>query len=127
MSGKQEIIDIPDVFSRGSLKLTFDLLRKKQPQLALTIRNIANGEPLPKEDGENEGRNSDHFKVEIDSYQVRAVVETLALFCQAGDGKSGQAIVARTLIEDWMSLARKMVAEMPAGDGPGPMADLGPD
>jgi len=35
----------PYIFSRGSLKLTFDLIRKKNPQLALTIRNISNGIP----------------------------------------------------------------------------------
>ena len=40
-----------EVFSRGSLKLTYDLLRKKNPSLALAVRNMINGEPLPKKEG----------------------------------------------------------------------------
>ena len=70
-----------DVFSRGSLKLSYDLLRKPNPALALQVRNIINGEALPKaEDSEN--KNSDHFRVTLDSFQVRAVVEGLMEYNQ---------------------------------------------
>ena len=34
----------PDIFSRGGLKLTYELTRKENPQLALDVRNIIGGE-----------------------------------------------------------------------------------
>lgn len=42
----------PYVFSRGSLKLTYDLLRPINPSLALVIRNITSLSPLPKLEGD---------------------------------------------------------------------------
>ncbi len=110
-----------DVFSRGSLKLTYDLLRKKNPALALAVRNIINCEALPRVDEDNDSPNSDHFRVPLDSFQVRAVVEGLMEYDQAITGQSeqaGLAIMAKTLMEDWIALAHKMVNELPADQKP---------
>lgn len=38
-----------DVFSRGSIQMTFELLWKSSPRLALAMRNIAGGERASKD------------------------------------------------------------------------------
>jgi len=107
-----------DVFSRGSLQLTFTLLRKKHPKLALAIRNIQGQEPLPKNSDETDSKNSDLFVVDIDSMQVRAVVEAL-MECQSPSGSanvagesSGISIMAKALINDWVLLAQLMISRL---------------
>ncbi len=109
-----------DVFSRGSLNFTYELLRKTDAELALTIRNIIHNDPLPKDTGEIDNKNSDHFRVGLDSFQIRAIVEGLMLQDQknAGTQNIGQAIMAKALIDDWMKLARKMIAELPENQRP---------
>lgn len=105
-----------DVFSRGSLTLTYDLLRPKHPQLALDVRNIAGGDLLPKPPGQVDNKHSDYFKVDLDSHQVRAVVEAL-IECNQGamlEGLDvGRSIMAKALIDDWLVLARYMVEQQP--------------
>ncbi len=116
----------PEIFSRGSLKLTFDLVRKKHPQLAMDIRNITCGAPEPKDPEQLDNKNTDCFRVTLDSFQVRGVVETLMEHCQqvntnTPQSELGIAIVARALTDDWMALASKMIAELQAeqsGSGP---------
>lgn len=110
----------PQVFSRGSLKLTYDLLRKKNPSLALIIRNITAEEPLPKADNEVQNPNSDHFKVKLDSFKVREVVEELIMATQksGNPGNIGMEIIAKTLMEDWLALAHKMISELPEDQRP---------
>ncbi|MEY8203757.1 MAG: hypothetical protein RPR40_01675 [Bermanella sp.] len=110
-----------DVFSRGSLKLSYDLLRQANPSLALQVRNIISGEPLPKEGVDNTNKNSDHFRVTLDSFQVRAVVEGLMAYNQnevLAKKQPGLAVMAKALMEDWIVLARKMVSELPAHQRP---------
>ena len=106
----------PDIFSRGSLKMTYDLLRKKDPILALNVRNIIHQEPLPKKIADIGNEHSDLFRVELDSFQVRAIVESLMELTQVGttkgDNNPGMAVMAKTLVEDWIKLARKMVVEL---------------
>lgn len=106
----------PDIFSRGSLKMTYDLLRKKDAILALNVRNIIHAEPLPKINEDTGNEHSDLFRVELDSFQVRAIVEGLMELTQGettGDDNPGMAVMAKTLVEDWIKLARKMIAELP--------------
>ncbi|MBL4795066.1 MAG: hypothetical protein JKY24_06115 [Pseudomonadales bacterium] len=105
----------PDVFSRGGLKLTYDLIRKKNARLALDLLNILGGEPIPKEPDDVDNKHSDEFRVDLDSFQVRAVVEALMEYQEADPGV---AIMAKTLIEDWTALAHKMVAELPDDQKP---------
>lgn len=100
----------PYIFSRGSLKLTYDLLRKNSPALALTIRNITSSKPLAKLEGDVDNPLTDCFLLELDSFQVRAVVEGLANNPRYNDSSSqGLAVVAQALVEDWMVLAHAMI------------------
>ena len=108
----------PNIFSRGSLVHTFDLVRKKDPLLALNVRNITGGTPLPKSKVQPDNKHTDYFKVELDSFQVRAIVEALMEYGQGENKDSGAAVVARTLMEDWMRLAHKMISELPNIDKP---------
>ena len=108
----------PNIFSRGSLTHTFELIRKKDPQLALNVRNITGGTPLPKSEEQPDNKHTDFFEVELDSFQVRAIVEALMEYEQGENSDSGAAVVARTLMEDWMRLAQKMIPELPDTDKP---------
>ena len=110
-----------DVFSRGSLQLTYNLLRKQNPALALVVRNIIQGATLEYDTVEPNNKNTDHFQVTLDSFQVRAVVEGLMSYGSMEPEASPQAgimIMAKTLIEDWMALAHKMISELPAEQKP---------
>ena len=104
-----------DVFSRGSLNLTYELLRRKDAGLALIVHNLSHGDPLPKDIAAPDNKNSDYFQVGLDSFQVRAIVENLI---KDDNGDPGRAVMAKALVEDWMKLARKMIADLP--DGPAP-------
>ncbi len=107
----------PDIFSRGSLKLTYDLIRPQNALLALNVRNIIGGEPLLKEASQQNNPHSDYFRVTLDSFQVRSIVEGLmAQEGAAGESNPGQSIIAKALIEDWTSLARKMFTELPENE-----------
>jgi hypothetical protein len=109
----------PYIFSRGSLKLTYDLLRKVNPSLALTVRNITSLSPLPKLEGDVNNEITDCFLVDLDSFQVRAVVESLLKRSHiAKQDESGMKVVAEALIEDWLALAHAMVDELTEGQKP---------
>ncbi len=109
----------PYIFSRGSLKLTYDLLRKSNPALALIIRNITSSEPLAKLEGDVDNPLTDCFLIELDSFQVRAVVEGLVSHSKKeGQELSGMSIVAQALVEDWVVLASAMIAELPESERP---------
>jgi hypothetical protein len=106
-----------DVFSRGSLKLTFDALRPINPMLALQVRNIIHGEPLPKSEREEGNEHADYFKVALDSFQIRAVVEGL-MECGESPANKGLAIIAKSLQLDWVNLAHQMLDDLPEGQKP---------
>jgi hypothetical protein len=109
-----------DVFSRGSIQITFEFLRKRNPRLALAVRNLAGGEPLAKDYEERlDDKNTDHFRVELDSHDVREVVEELMTFTRpdaVGLHNSGVNIMVRTLMQDWLSFAHQMVANLTGDD-----------
>lgn len=118
MSDPTPTVQEANVFSRGSLAHTFNLIRKSNPLLALTVRNITGGTPLPKTDIQPDNKHTDYFVVTLDSFQVREIVETLNAFVQTADEDSGAAVVARTLTEDWLRLAHKMISELPDSNKP---------
>ena len=101
--------DDADIFSRGSLNLTYELLRKRDAELALVVRNICHSEPLVKSEDALNNKHSDYFKVVLSSFQVRAIVETLHLDERHDPGR---AIMTQALIEDCMKLAHKMIVEL---------------
>ena len=106
-----------DVFSRGSLKLTYDALRPFNPMLALQVRNIIHGEPLPKSDHEEDNEHTDYFKVTLDSFQIRGIVEGL-LQCGESSENKGLAIMAKSLQLDWVNLAHQMISDLPEDQRP---------
>lgn len=110
----------PDIFSRGGLKLTYELTRKENPQLALDVRNIIGGRPLPNDRSSRDNKNADHFRVELDSFQVRAIVEALTQQLRGGEAgdSPGIANLAKSLLKDWMVLAKKMLGELPEDQRP---------
>ena len=89
-------------------------MRKVKPELALQVRNIINGEPLPKQEGAVDNKNSDYFLVELDSFQVREVVEILMQQNQSinPEENRGLAIMTNALVEDWLLLAKMMIEEL---------------
>lgn len=100
----------PYVFSRGSLKLTYDLLRPINPSLALVIRNITSLSPLPKLEGDVDNSITDCFLVDISSFQVRAVVKGLIKRSQVNILEdAGTKVVAQALLENWQALANEML------------------
>jgi hypothetical protein len=100
----------PYVFSRGSLKLTYDLLRPINPSLALVIRNITSLSPLPKLEGDVDNSITDCFLVDISSFQVRAVVKVLIKRSQVNILEdAGTKVVAQALLENWQALANEML------------------
>ena len=104
------------LFSRASLQLTFDLLRKNHPQLALEVRNITGGTPHSRDPDAGDDRNGDNFRVDLPSQRVREVVQGLMEFTQpdAVDICNPEInIMARTLMQDWLILAHKLVASQP--------------
>ncbi|MBV1878133.1 MAG: hypothetical protein KUG79_10870 [Pseudomonadales bacterium] len=116
----------PAIFSRGSLKLTFDLIRKKEPRIALTLRNLTSGKAIEKTAQQLKNKNADFFLVELDSFEVRAIVEALVAYTPRGpqNGNTGQnagmEIMAKALLDDWLKLASRMFTELPTDPRPGP-------
>ncbi|WP_085899408.1 hypothetical protein [Kiloniella majae] len=105
----------PDVFSRGSLMFTYELLRKNNPELALTVRNIVHGTPLDKSDQNIDCQNTDHFQVQLSPLQIRAIVEGLVAqdIPSPSPENMGKVIMAKALVDEWAKLARKMLQELP--------------
>ena len=106
-----EQISQPDVFSRASLLMTFDLLRKKKPRLALEVRNITGGDPMS--EAIDDDRNSECFRVDMSAAQLREVVQGLMEFTypEAVDLQHPEInIMARALMQDWLLLAHRLVA-----------------
>ncbi len=111
-----------DVFSRGSLVLTYELLRKAEPQLALLVRNIVHGPALQNQASraaetrggslQKSDLNNDHFRVVLEGKQVRAIVEALARHREIKETGSGNAVLAQSLIEDWAALAQQMIKKL---------------
>ena len=114
--------DRPDVFSRGALELTFKLLRKQNPRLALDVQNQLQGLATLREITEQVAprKTSDHFHITLDAHTIGKVVEALTMLGQnllddsAKD--TGTLVVIRSLIKDWIELAEWVLvnAEDPA-------------
>ncbi|PCH64211.1 MAG: hypothetical protein COC19_00095 [SAR86 cluster bacterium] len=100
--------DDPRVFNRGSLKLSYDLLRQTKPQLALQIRNITAGKVLINKSDVN-NKHSDCFLVELDFLQIETIVAALSKRAQSDSTKDsdiGMILMAKTLLDDWHALAQ---------------------
>jgi len=106
------------VFSRASLDISYNLLRKKEPQLALTIRNILFQKPVDKKQDQIESKTTDHFKVELDSFQIRSILEALMEVLKESNETHTEdntslfrPILIQSIINEWTVLAKEMFDE----------------
>jgi len=105
-------------FSRASLDITYNLLRQKEPQLSLTIRNILFQQPEQKMLEQLDNKYTDNFVVELDTHLVRKIVETLMIILEeskithAEDNTSlFRPILIQSIITEWTVLAKNMFDE----------------
>ena len=112
------INSLDKIFSRASLDMSYNLLRSKEPQLALTVRNILFQTPVDKLPEQAKNRNTDHFKVTLDTFQVRKIVETLMVVLnessqtQTKDNTSlFRPVIIQSIINEWTVLAKNMLDE----------------
>ncbi|WP_417432002.1 hypothetical protein [Kiloniella sp.] len=113
----RHVENTPDVFSRGSLMFTYELLRKQNPELALTIRNVVHHTPLEKSAQDINNRNTDHFRVQVSPEQVRAIIEGLVAQDTPAPAPApenmGKVIMAKALIDEWTKLANQLIQDQP--------------
>ena len=95
-------------FSRASIFMSSDLVKPFNPQLAMQIRNIAGKPPLFEE---KDNLHSQHFKVELNSFEVRQVVEAIVENMEKVIDQEGAKVMAQAILEDWLKLADQMVQE----------------
>jgi len=102
-----------DVFSRGSIQMIFELLRKSNPRLALATRNIAGGEPASKDFGDLlDDKNTDHLRVEMDSKEAVEELMSFTHIDAVDFNNPGVNFIARTVMQVWLLLAHQMVVKL---------------
>jgi len=109
------------LFSRASLDMSYNLLRKKDPQLALTIRNILFNQPVDKKSEQPDNKNTDSFLVDLDTFAVRKVVETLMEVLKESsethtDDNTSlfRPVLIESIMSEWTALAKCMFDEYQA-------------
>ena len=101
--------------SRASLDISYNLLRKVEPQLALTIRNILFQAPIEKRPEQADNKNTDLFEVSLDTLQVRKIVETLMDILNQSTQTHDEdntslfrPVIVQSIINEWTVLAKNM-------------------
>ena len=104
-----------NTFSRASLDISYSLLRKVEPQLALTIRNILFQIPIEKRPEQADNKNTDLFEVSLDTFQVRQIVETLMEILNQSSQTHDKdntslfrPVIIQSIINEWTVLAKNM-------------------
>lgn len=115
----------PDVFSRGALELTFQLLRPSDVSLALDIQNQLQGTKLPDlASSALQARDQrDHFRITLAPQTIGRIVDALTRLGERCLQHREQApeqqklVLIKPLIKDWMALAEWHIAqaEPPSG------------
>lgn len=107
-----------NIFSRASLDISYNLLRHKEPQLALTIRNILFQEPIKKRPEQVDIKHTDNFIVSLDTFQVRKIVETLMIILNESAKTHNEdntslfrPALIQSMINEWTVLAKNMFDE----------------
>lgn len=107
-----------NIFSRASLDISYNLLRHKEPQLALTIRNILFQTPVEKRPDQIDIKHTDNFKVSLNTYQVRKIVETLMVILNESSKTHNEdntslfrPALIQSMINEWTVLAKNMFDE----------------
>lgn len=108
-----------NLFNRSVLDMSFTLLRNKEPTLALLIRNILFNVPVTKSEITLENKNADMFKIDLDSYQVRAIVENLndvledSLKLDPTENTSiFRPVLIESIVNEWLNLATFMYEKL---------------
>ncbi len=99
----------PDVFRRDALELTFQIVRRDHPELALLVQNLLQGIPLEAEQAES---GADALQVRLQRTQVTAICLALHQHCAVLTQARGNAapdfarecIVVFVLLRDWEEL-----------------------
>ena len=96
-----------DMFSRGTLELTFRVLRKRRPLLALQVQNtmvIAYGSG-------HAGGGFTAAELPLDSAVVAQIIRALSHLSEQiiarGDTDRAELVLTRSLLLDWLMLARE--------------------
>ena len=94
-----------EVFSRGSLQMTYTLLRRRNPSLALSVRNVLGEEPV----AEVSSQKQELYRVTLKDEAVGDVVrELIATLAEASTNEldKGQIVMARSLLAEWFALGK---------------------
>ncbi|PAJ74030.1 hypothetical protein CJF42_12845 [Pseudoalteromonas sp. NBT06-2] len=102
------------IFNRGSLELTYTLIKSKEPEIALELTRILGNNPICSRQFRADNIHQESFYVSLNSRQVRCVVEVLLAIINTpyDDTTLGMNVVAKSLIEEWMKLATAMMREL---------------
>jgi len=102
------------IFNRGSLELTYTLIKSKKPEIALELKNILGNNPVCSAQFRAQNINQENFYVFLNSRQVRSVVEVLldVINMPHDDNTLGMNVLAKSLLEEWMKLATAMMREL---------------
>lgn len=102
------------IFNRGSLELTYSLIKSKEPEIALELTRILGNNPICSRQFRADNIYQESFYVSLNSRQVRCVVEVLLAIINTpyDDTTLGMNVVAKSLIEEWMKLATAMMREL---------------
>lgn len=94
-----------DLFNRATLELTFKLLRKKQPSLALQIQN-ALVSIYPRNDYHTAFTAAElPLRTETINRVARALLVLSEEMLNAGSSQRNDLIIVRSLLLDWLMLA----------------------
>ncbi|MDX9873631.1 MAG: hypothetical protein RBS88_01880 [Spongiibacteraceae bacterium] len=110
-----------ELFSRGTLELTFSVLRKPYPALALAIQN-ALAQAYPRHDYQT-GLHSSELPLSSDTIdRIALALAVLSRRCATGSTQHGSTpcdlALLRSLLLDWMMLARSRDNDSDEFDGP---------
>ena len=80
------------LFDRETLQFTVKLIRSHNPSLALRIQNLIAPSAIPYIQSYGEPHATDQFKLNLDSYTLKRVVDTLAI--------AGQELAEQVLLTE---------------------------
>lgn len=99
--------------------MSFTLLRNKEPTLALLIRNILFNVAVTKSKDSPDNKNADSFKVNLNSFQVRAIVENLndvlnesLKLDPAKNTSLFRPVLIESIMNEWLNLATLMFSDL---------------
>ncbi len=96
----------PGIFSESALQLTFTVLRKPRPALALMIQNAMNGVAVKRPPDGGDGSLPEHFKMRVTSSEADTIVSCLVKASGWNSGVCpGQQVILKALLDDWRRLA----------------------